>query len=101
MMTQNQLKLLFSQYSGYVYQYQGLLPQGATPQDHIVDQFITAADRVNLAVSLVHTAGVYLLHSTELISAESFGLIADLGYQEPVPESLPGDDSTIEPQGDE
>ena len=101
MMTQNQLKQLFSQYSGYVYEYKGLVPDGESPQEYIVEQFVAAANRLSLAVSLVQVKTVYLLHSSESILTESFQLIADLSYQEPLPESESLDDSTVEPQGEE
>jgi hypothetical protein len=100
MMTQNNyFKQIFSQYSGYVYEFKDEVPNGESPQEYIVNEFITTTGKQHLAVTLTQLPknGRYILHSNEYVSAEQFQLVADLGYQDPLPEPEVQDES----QGEE
>jgi len=93
-MTQNNYyKEIFSQYAGYVYEYQGQTQGISEVQKYLVDQFVTETGKQNLAVSVTQLPknSRYLLHSFELISSENFILMADLSYQAPLQELDPQD----------
>ena len=97
MMTQNNYyKEIFSQYTGYVYEYQGQIQDVSEVQKYLVEQFVAETAKQNLAVSVAQLPknGRYLLHSFELISSENFRLMADLSYQAPL-QDLDPQDSTI------
>lgn len=104
-MTQNNYyKEIFSQYTGYVYEYQGAIPPVGVPEEYLVDQFVTETGKQNLAVSVTRLPknGQYLLHSFELVTSQNFRLMADLSYQAPL-QDLDLQDSTIAavPEGEE
>ncbi len=106
-MTQNNyFKQIFSQYSGYVYEFQDQIPDGESPQEYIVHEFVTANGKQNLAISVVQLPknGRYILHCNEHVSIEKFQLVADLSYQEPLPETEleaePETEPEAEPEGD-
>lgn len=84
----NQYKQIFSQYSGYVYQFIDTVPEGESPQEYIINQFVTEANNQVLEISVTQLPnnGAYVLHSFEDVTSEQFVRLADLSYQEPLPE---------------
>lgn len=100
----NQYKQIFSQYSGYVYQFIDTVPEGESPQEYIINQFVTEANNQVLEISVTQLPnnGAYVLHSFEDVTSEQFVRLADLSYQEPLPEVEVEQESEEEsdPQGD-
>lgn len=102
----NQYKQIFSQYSGYVYQFIDAIPEGESFQEYITNEFVTESNKQNLTLSVTQLPnnGAYILHSFEDVTSEQFIRLADLSYQEPLPEveADPEVEATpeAEPQGD-
>ena len=100
----NQYKQIFSQYSGYVYQFVGAVPEGESSNEYITDKFVTDANRRTLVVSVTQLPnnGSYILHSFEDVTSDKFIRLADLSYQEPLLEAEPEVEAEpeAEPQGD-
>ena len=98
----NQYKQIFSQYSGYVYQFTDTIPEGESPQEYITNEFVTESKKQNLAISVTQLPnnGSYILHSSEDVTSEKFVRLANLSYQEPLPEVEVEVEPEAEPQGD-
>jgi hypothetical protein len=102
----NHYKQIFSQYSGYVYQFIDTIPEGESPQEYITNEFVAKAKQLNSATSVTQLPnnGAYILHSFEDVTSEQFIRLADLGYQEPLleveAEPEVEADPEAEPQGD-
>ena len=100
----NQYKQIFSQYSGYIYQFIDTIPEGESPQEYITNEFVTEANKQNLTLSVTQLPnnGAYVLHSFEDVTSDQFIRLADLSYQEPLPEveAEPEAESESDPQGD-
>ena len=102
----NHYKQIFSQYSGYVYQFIDTIPEGESPQEYITNEFVAKAKQLNSATSVTQLPnnGAYILHSFEDVTSEQFIRLADLGYQEPLLEAEAEPEaeaeSEVEPQGD-
>lgn len=103
----NHYKQIFSQYSGYVYQYLGTVPEGQSPEEYITNEFITEVNKQNLTISVTQLPnnGSYILHSVEDLTSGKFIRLADLSYQEPLAEleveAEPEAEAESEPQGDQ
>lgn len=100
----NKYKQIFSQYSGYVYQFTDTIPEEESPQEYITNEFVAIAKQLNSATSVTQLPnnGAYILHSFEDVTSEQFIRLADLGYQEPLLEVEPEAETEpeVEPQGD-
>lgn len=98
----NHYKQIFSQYSGYVYQFIDSIPEGESPQEYIINEFVTEANKQTLAISVTQLPnnGSYVLHSFEDVTSEQFVRLADLSYQEPLPEIEAEAEPEAETQGD-
>jgi hypothetical protein len=96
----NHYKQIFSQYSGYVYQFIDAIPAGESPQEYIINEFVTESNKQNLTLSVTQLPnnGVYVLHSFEDVTSEQFIRLADLSYKEPLPEIEA--EPEAEPEGD-
>ena len=68
----NQYKQIFSQYSGYVYQFTDTIPEGESPQEYITNEFVTESKKQNLAISVTQLPnnGSYILHSSEDVTSD-------------------------------
>lgn len=101
----NQYKQIFSQYSGYVFQFLGTVPEGQSSQEYITNEFITEVNKQNLTISVTQlpNSGSYILHSFQDVTSGKFIRLADLSYQEPLAEleveAEP--EPEVEPQGDQ
>ena len=98
----NQYKQIFSQYSGYVYQFIDAIPEGQSPEEYIINEFVNESNKQAQEISVIQlpNVGSYILHSFEDVTSDQFVRLADLSYQEPLPEPEPKTDSDSEPQGD-
>lgn len=101
----NHYKQIFSQYSGYVFQFAGTVPEGQSSEEYITNEFVTEANKQTLAISVTQLPnnGSYILHSFQDVTSGKFIRLADLSYQEPLAEleveAEPEAES--EPQGDQ
>ncbi len=94
----NHYKQIFSQYSGYVYQFAESVPEGESSQEYISNEFVTESNKQALSVSVTQLPnnGSYILHSFADVTSDKFIRLAELSYQEPLPEA----EAESEPEGD-
>lgn len=89
-------KQLFSKFSGYIYEYRGLIAENEDAKTFIIEQFISEADRVGLEISVSELKnGTFVLHSFENLESLNFYKICDLSEDPPPPLPEPT------PQGEE
>jgi hypothetical protein len=98
----NHYKQIFSQYSGYVYQFAESVPEGESPQEYVSNEFVTESKKQASSVSVTQLPnnGLYILHSFADVTSDKFIRLADLSYQEPLAEIEPEAEPEAEPQGD-
>ena len=82
----NHYKQIFSQYSGYVYQFIDTVPAGESPQEYVINQFATEANKQisEISVTQLPDNGAYVIHSSQDVMSEKFVQLADLSYQAPL-----------------
>jgi len=99
----NHYKQIFSQYSGYVYQFTNDVPEGQSPEEYITAEFVTESNNQTPAISVTQlpNSGSYIVHSFQDVASEKFVRLADLSYQEPLAELESETESESEPQGDQ
>lgn len=100
----NHYKQIFSQYSGYIYQFIDTIPEGESSQEYIINQFVTEANKQvsEISVTQLPDNGAYIIHSSQDVTSEKFVQLADLSYQAPLLEleSETESETDSEPQGD-
>jgi hypothetical protein len=87
-MENNYYKQIFSLYTGYVYEFIGVIPDGESALEYITGQFVADVNNGQLQISVTQLpkGSSYILHSFENVESSNFKQLADLSYQEPLPE---------------
>lgn len=100
-MQNDYLKQIFSLYSGYVYEFCGVIPENVSAFEYVTNLFVEKSGNGQIQTSVVQlNNGKYILHSFENVEDENFINIADLSYQPPIlPEEEPAPEEENTQQG--
>jgi|LakMenEpi03Aug12_release.lakeMendotaPanAssembly.Ray.scaffolds.fasta_scaffold489618_2 hypothetical protein len=88
-------KQLFRKFSGFIYQYVGLIPEGEDPRDFLSNEFVSLTGKNGLEISLSQLSnGSFVIYSNENLESNTFIKVHDLSYQ-PELETLPDPEPEI------